>query len=422
MKRCARCLYPESHPLNLVLDAEGVCSGCRIHEEKDLLDWTRRRERLIALVDQFRAPAGAYDCVVPVSGGRDSFFIVHTVKKVLGLNPLLVTYNRHHNTEAGIRNISYLRTLLDCDILTLTLKPELVKRIVRETLRLRGSMLWHVLAGQSVYPVRVAVGYKIPLIIWGAHQGLEQVGMFSHRDEVEMTRRYRHEHDLMRLEAEDLASDSVLTAEELAPLMYPRDEELAAVGVRGIYLGNFIRWDSKAQHEQMLRQYQYETVPQHGTFDPYEDADCVHYSGTHDYLKYLKCGYGKVTDHACREIRFGRMSREAALAAIQKFSPRRPPDLERFLSWVGLSEVEFDSLVEPHRLQSAWEQNNGQWRLAAHVEEVDPAKIEAARVKTQVSEPFYANSVANDRYQLLTTGMVDEKRRFGSSPDRAERA
>ena len=110
-------------------------------------------------------------------------------------------------------------------------------------------MYWHILAGQTVYPVRTAVQFKIPLIIWGAHQGIDQVGMYSHLDEVEMTRKYRKEHDLMGFEAEDLLNmENNLTKEDLEQFLYPHDKEIEAIGVRGIYLNNFIRWDSKAQH------------------------------------------------------------------------------------------------------------------------------------------------------------------------------
>ena len=98
MKVCRRCLYTTLHPLGLVIDEEGICSGCRVHEEKDRLDWEERWKKLEQIVEGYRCGSGEnYDCVVPVSGARDSFFIVHTIKKRLGLNPLLVTYNKHYN-------------------------------------------------------------------------------------------------------------------------------------------------------------------------------------------------------------------------------------------------------------------------------------------------------------------------------------
>ena len=119
MQVCTRCLYTSAHPLHLTFDEEGVCSGCRVHEEKDRLDWAARAEKLRQLLEGYRNRSGNnYDCVIPVSGARDSYFIVHTIKNVYGLNPLLVTYNKQYNTAAGVRNLANLRIRLDCDIMT----------------------------------------------------------------------------------------------------------------------------------------------------------------------------------------------------------------------------------------------------------------------------------------------------------------
>ena len=180
-----------------------------------MLTWDERFLKLKKITDSYKNQSGnSYDCVVPVSGARDSYFIVHTVIKKLGLRPLLVTYNKHYNTERGIRNLAYLRTLFGCDILTVNVSPERVKNVTRASLRKMGSMYWHCLAGQTVFPVQVAVRFKIPLIIWGVHQGIDQVGMFSHLDEVEMTRKYRKDHDLMGFEAEDLIDESMHVTED----------------------------------------------------------------------------------------------------------------------------------------------------------------------------------------------------------------
>lgn len=349
MQYCTRCLYPANHPLYITFDDDGVCSGCRVHEEKDLIDWDERLVKLKKIVSEYKAKTRSiHDCIVPVSGARDSYFIVHVVKNILGLNPLLVTYNKHYNTQLGIRNLAYLRTLLGCDIMTMTVSPDRVKRITKESLRQRGSIYWHCIAGQTVFPVQIAVKFKIPLIIWGAHQGVDQVGMFSHYDEVEMTRKYRFEHDLMCLEAEDLLINAQgnLSIKDVEQYIYPHDKELESVGVRGIYLNNYFRWDTKAQHESMLKLYKYETALQQRTFDTYNDVDCFHYSGLHDYIKFIKFGYGKVTDHACREIRLKRLSREEGVQLVKQYENVMPKDTDLFLNWLQMSENEFWPLIK----------------------------------------------------------------------------
>ena len=363
MNYCKRCLYPENHPLNIVLDEEGVCSGCRVHEEKDILNWDLREEKLRSILTGYKNKSGNnYDCIIPVSGARDSYFIVHTVKKVYGMNPLLVTYNKHYNTELGIRNLAYLRTIFDCDTLTMTVSPEKVKNITRATLRKMGSIYWHCIAGQTVFPVQLAVKLKIPLIIWGCHQGIDQVGMFSHTDEVEMTRKYRKDHDLMGYEAEDLVDifDHV-KEQDLIQYFYPSDSEIERVGVRGIYLNNYIRWDTKSQHEKMIELYGYETGLQQRTFDFYNDIDCFHYSGLHDFIKYLKHGYGKVSDHASREIRFGRLTREEGVDLVKNYIETAPKDIDLFLNWINIDKSAFQFLIDPHRNNLIWERDYKTW-------------------------------------------------------------
>jgi N-acetyl sugar amidotransferase len=349
IRLCKRCLYPANHPLGLGFDGEGICNGCRVHEEKDQLDWGEREQMLARLLAGYRGRTrGRHDCIVPISGGRDSFFIVHLVRKVYGLNPLLVVYNRHYNSRAGIYNIARLRTVLGCDIITLTLAPDLVRRVMRATLAALGSFHWQAIAGQTVFPVQQAARLKIPLIIWGAHQGLEQVGMYSHRDEVEMTRRYRREHDLMGLEAEDLIDRDGLAEADLKPFFYPGDSALRRGGVRGIYLGNYIRWDSKAQHERMLDLYDYYTGPLPRAFDTYNDIDDLHFTGAHDVIKLRKHGYGKVTDDACREIRFGRMTREQGFDLAKAYQHRQAADFPALSGFIDLSEQEILAQGDRH--------------------------------------------------------------------------
>lgn len=351
MKQCKKCLYTEKHPLNITFDAEGVCSGCRIHDEKLTLDWNEREEKLCSILESYRNTDGmSYDCIVPVSGGRDSYYIVHLLKNVYGMNPLLVSYNKHYNTHVGIRNYQYLKTIFDCDALQMVVQPQKVKKITLSTLKHFGSIYWHVLAGQTVFPVQTAVRFKIPLIIWGVHQGIDQVGMFSHTDEVEMTRRYRKEHDLMGYEAEDLlALDPTLTQNDLIQYFYPHDKEIEKVGVRGIYLGNYLPWDTKKQHEEMIEKYSYETLSQQRTFDSYNDVDCVHYSGLHDLIKYQKFGYGKATDHACREIRWGRLTRNEGIALAKAYETIVPSDIMYLCEWLTISEDKLWGYLEPFK-------------------------------------------------------------------------
>lgn len=357
---CRRCLYTTGHPLGLTLDSQGICSGCRVHEEKNSLDWIDRWQKLKNLVAPYKVANGkAYDCIVPVSGANDSHFILHVIKDRLGLNPLLVSYNKYFNTPLGIRNLANLRIRFNCDIIIQNVNPNSVKKITRATLRRFGSIYWPCLAGQSVFPVQTAVRYKVPLIIWGAHQGLEQVGMFSHEHEVEMTRRYRKDHDLMGYEADDLLSIfDTLKEVDIWQYRYPDDLDLHQVGVRGIYLGNYVRWDPKAQHEQMIETYGYKTSTFNRTFDTYDHVDCFNYLDLHDHLKLAKHGYSKITDHATREIRHGRLSREAGLNLVRFYEDKPLKHVEKFCEWLEVDPNGLEFIIDRHRNRHFWKQND----------------------------------------------------------------
>lgn len=406
MTFCKRCLYSTAHPLGLVLDDEGICSGCRVHEEKDVLDWGERFERLKKIVEPYRSKSGRnYDCIVPVSGAGDSYFIVDVVKNRLGLNPLLVSYNKLWNTETGIWNLANLRTTFNCDILIQNVNPQSVRKIVRSTLAEFGSIYWHCISGQTVFPVQVGVTHRIPLIIWGAHQGVEQVGMFSHEHEVEMTRRYRKDHDLMGKEADDLLTIfNSLREEDVWQYRYPSDVDLHDVGVRGIYLSNFIRWDPVAQHEEMIKRYGFRTGRFERTFDCYDFVDCHNYMGIHDALKLYKHGYSKVTDHACREIRHGRISRAQGAALIRHYEQGKVTGVNRFADWLGTNKNSLEWVMNTHRNKRDWnEVGYREWCFAGMSKRFDEA--ESSVLSVEFIEPLRNNHVPDkNEYPYIIFG------------------
>jgi hypothetical protein len=216
-------------------------------------------------------------------------------------------------------------------------------------------MYWPVLAGQTVFPVQTSISHGIPLIIWGAHQGVEQVGMFSHLHNVEMSRRYRKDHDLFGVEPPALLDifDN-LNEEDIWQYRYPSDTDLDNIGTRGIYLSNYIRWDPKQQHEDMIKIYDYKTQRFSRTFDKYDYADCFNYMYVHDVLKLYKHGYSKVKDHACREIRHGRLTREDADILVKRYSTVEPGNMSLLADWLGITINSLKFVMDSHRNPRYW--------------------------------------------------------------------
>lgn len=357
---CKNCLYGDTHPLGLTIDSSGLCSGCQIHKEKYNLDWKYRFEKLKKITKEYKSlNKKNYDCIVPVSGGSESYWTVHVVKNLLGMNPLLVSYNKYYNTELGIRNLSNLRIQFDCDFLLMNIDPRKIKKITKTTLRMFGSIYWHCIAGQTVFPVQTARDLKVPLIIWGSHQGIEQVGMFSHKHEVEMTRRYRKDHDLMGYEAEDLITpENSLDEDDIWQFIYPDDLDIHKIGIRGIYLSNYIPWDPKKQDEEMIKICKFKSTSHKKTFDTYEHVDCFNYMNIHDQLKLYKHGYSKVTDHASREIRHQRLNRDDAEVLVKHYEKNKINYTNYFNEWLNIKIDSLNTLLDLQKNKSFWKLND----------------------------------------------------------------
>jgi hypothetical protein len=156
--------------------------------------------------------------------------------------------------------------------------------------------------------------------------------------------------------------DCPLTRYDLAPFFYPSDEDLERVGVRGIYISNFIRWNAYEQVKFLIDELGFETAQRRErTFNLYSKLEDIHANGVHDYLKYLKFGYGRATDDAAMEIRFGRMTREEGIEMVRRHDHVRPSDLDIFLHEANMTEEEFMSYVDPLRDPAIWERDGDTW-------------------------------------------------------------
>ena len=144
VKYCKKCVMPSSSAIPLEFDEHGVCSGCNTSNQRNDVDWERRKKQLQRLLDKYRSLDGSnYDCIIPVSGGKDSYFQVHLIKNVLKMNPLLVTYNANNWTKTGYENLHNMRDVFGCDHIFFTPSVELLKKMNRIGFKMTGDMNWH---------------------------------------------------------------------------------------------------------------------------------------------------------------------------------------------------------------------------------------------------------------------------------------
>lgn len=345
---CKRCLYTASHPFGITF-VDGMCSGCVTHREKDQLDWSVRLESLQILMKEVlrRRRPRTYDCVVPVRGDAEDYFVVGNALS-LGLRPLVVGVNDYFLNDIGWHNLQNLITYFDVD--SVLYNPELTtyKALVRTTLRKSDHILWPAIALHTSYPVHVAMERRIPIVLWGGLQPSEQVGKFSHTDEPQMSQWSRIEHDLF---GQDLFTALGTGAEvQVAKLHYYDYPEIAALykrGIVGIYLSNYLRWDPLVQNNSSVAMG-FIPEKQNATFDPYERAGSSVYYKLHDLLRLKRVGYRKCRDHLVREIRHGRITRERAATLEAEYS-WASVDIQPFFKWLGVTDSGFRWFVE-HRL------------------------------------------------------------------------
>jgi N-acetyl sugar amidotransferase len=367
VKYCKKCVIPSSSAVPVEFDEEGVCSGCRTAEQRVDIDWERRGRQLGFLLDEYKSKDGKnYDCIIPVSGGKDSYFQTHVIKNVYGLNPLLVTYHSNNYTETGMRNLINMREVFGVDHIFFTPSIDLLKRMNRLCFRKMGDMNWHGHCGIYTYPIIVAVKFNVPLVIWGEHGFMDIGGMHSYNDYVEFTYRFRHEHGLRGYEWHDMLDDELepIKENELLWAKYPSDDEIKRVGVRGIYISNYVKWDPNEHTKLVMDKYGFKE--HEGGFDrtyrKTSNLDDMHENGIHDYLKYIKFGYGRATDHACKDIRDGKLTREQGIEMVRKYDHVKPRDLYRWLEYVNMTEEEFDRIADTFRDMRVWEKTpDGAW-------------------------------------------------------------
>jgi len=342
---CRRCIMPETKP-DLDIDKKGICSACRSYEQRKEVDWTQRKQELLAILDRYRSRDGSnYDCIIPVSGGKDSHF--QTIRMLeLGITPLCVTASTDMLSAIGRRNIENLKRQ-GVDYIEVSANPVLRRRINRLALTQVGDISWPEHVTIFTIPVRIAVQMSVPLIIWGENSQNEYGGPAAAAQDNVLTRRWLEEFGgLLGLRVSDLVGQEGIEPKHLLQYTYPTDKDLARVGVTGIFLGYYLPWDGygNALYSQ-AHGFETYTKPVEGSLVNYENLDNIQ-TGIHDYFKFLKYGFGRATDLACSHIRRGRLTRQDALKLVKMHDGQFPwiylgTPIEDVLKEIGLTLAEF---------------------------------------------------------------------------------
>ena len=365
---CRNCLFPATKP-DLFFDDQGICDACRSAERKhgvvNSIDWDEREQAFNALVTEAKATAkGPYDCIVPVSGGKDSTWQAYAMKKKHGMNPLAVTFDQFDQTDVGRYNLDVLRSI-GVDHIHFTLNPNVVRSLVKKGLEIVGDPYWVNHVGMFSVPFQFAVKFGIPLVMFGEHPQFEYGGPALSRDNMKVDRRWRQEFGLMRGFREEDMVDNEITARDLAILAFPSDAEMSAAGVLGTFYGHFFKWDA-CVHTEFIKSFGWKPLsqPPAGSWANFENCD-MRFIDIREHIKYLKFGYGRATDQLNIEIRAGRMMRSEALAIVREIDGQvDETNINDFCQYVEISRADYNVIMDSFVNEEIFEKNaRGKWVL-----------------------------------------------------------
>jgi len=340
---------PNSRP-EQVFNSEGTCDACLSVAKKHngVIDWQQRSREFEEILSKYRGDGSKYDCIIPVSGGKDSCFQAMTMRDEFKMNPLCVNHIPCDLTEVGWKNLLFLRDM-GFDVIHIAANRKAYQQMVNIGFFELGDCCWPEHIGIFTAPIRVAVQYKIPLVIWGENSQLEYGGPAAKKDNNYLDKNWLEQFQMLGYRISDVVHHGI-NLNDIKTLHYPSDEEIKSVGVTGLFLGHFIKWDSKANADLAisLGWHRNPGGPVEGAYNDVENLDCKWIGGLHDYMKFLKFGYGRATDQLCIEVRAGRMSRMEAIEKLKITDEGKMPwkYIPDFLAYLGISENEFMNTLD----------------------------------------------------------------------------
>lgn len=345
LKRCNNCLMTDTKP-GVILDAENICQACRHYEMRKKVDWDKRFEELKKLAAKYKRNDGKHDSIVAVSGGKDSTYQVYVLKELLGMNPLLVRVSDpFSHTNAGRHNLRNMCETFNCDIITLDLSPDLVRRMVRIAFESFGSPTWSIDRAIYVFPIQMAVKMQIPLVVYGENVAWEYGGVLK---EETYSAKTQINNDVAKKVDFSLWTSNGISEKELNFLKYPSVDVIEKANLDPIYLSYFIPWDGCKNYE-ISKRYGFRDLThewkREGYIDDYDQIDSVAYL-FNVWMKYPKFGFARATDVVGYWIRSGKITREEGIKLIREHDHKLDSRiLDDFLAFTGYTDKELWDII-----------------------------------------------------------------------------
>lgn len=359
MKYCKKCIMPDTRP-NIAFNANGICNACTAHSTKKQIDWVQRERAFREVVENVKSRNQGYDCVIPVSGGKDSHWQVVRCLEY-GLNPVAVTWKTPGRTEIGAKNLANLVSL-GVDHIDYQINPQVERKFMYQALVRYGATAIPMHMAMFNIPGKIAVKLDIPLVVWGENSAFEYGDARKEDKGFKLDGRWLRTYGVTQgTTAHDWISDE-LTEKELTPYFGPTDEELERRSVLAVFLGYYFPWDPETslrvacEHGFQVR----DAGPKTGYYS-YADID-DDFISIHHYLKWYKFGFTRTFDNLSLEIRNGRMTRKEAIQVVGERGDETPhEDIARICDFIGITREHCFEVIEKFRNPEIWVRRDGKW-------------------------------------------------------------
>jgi N-acetyl sugar amidotransferase len=412
VKFCKSCVISNQRPNSAVeyahtrasvkqtinIDGNGICDACRVAEKKNrTIDWADREQELRQLCDQHRKNDGSYDCLVPGSGGKDSFYAAHVLKYKYGMHPLTVTWAPHVYTDWGWKNFqAWIHAGFDNYLCT----PN--GRIHRLLTRLSTELLFHpfqvFIIGQKSLAPKMALLHNIPLVFYGESEAEYGDPLASsqtaRRDWEYFTAQDKSKIYLGGVSLAELKEDFGVSENDLQPYLPANPQALEKKKIEVHYLGYYLKWHPQSCYYYSVEHGGFQASPERtpGTYSKYNSID-DRIDDFHYYTTFIKFGIGRATYDAAQEIRSGEITRDEGVALIKRFdgefperfaeeifrylsiAPSEFPVASKMLEQPIMSREYFDALTDNYRSPHLWKLENNKWKLRHTVQNPESSKI-----------------------------------------------
>lgn len=365
MNYCKRCILPDTRP-GIWLDEDGVCSGCCGQDYKDnRINWAEREGWLAEIVADAKRQASSYDCIVPVSGGKDSWYQIISCQE-MGLKCLAVTWRTPARTPLGQRNIDEMIRCLGIDHIDYTIDPDVERRFMKVAFERAGDPGLPMHMALFVIPQRLALQMRIPLVVWGENPQLEFGGTDKERLATMLDDEWMRKHGCMQGTNADDWVGPELSAADLAAYRLPGPDAFAETEFRAksIWLGAFRKWNS-FENAKVAKRHGFDFEDggtRVGTWD-FADIDCDFIS-LHHLPKWQKFGMTRAFDNLSVQIRYGMLKREEAIQRLRRIGLQVPyGDIRKFCAFAGQPESWFWDILNRFRNHDIWRHEDGIWRI-----------------------------------------------------------